>query len=76
MDKNYVKEKKIIDQSKIEKENELKASIMASKRNLMNMHNNLNLAEGELVDYYIYMIKAEEAKYDYLIRKVKNSELS
>ncbi len=76
MDKNYVKEKKIIDQSKIEKENELKSSIMASKRNLMNMHNNLNLAEGELVDYYIYMIKAEEAKYDYLIRKVKNSELS
>lgn len=74
MEKNFVKEKKIVDQSNIDKNNELMASLTASKRNLMNMHNNLNLAEGKLVDYYIYMIKAEEAKYDYLIRKVKESQ--
>ena len=74
MEKNFEKEKNIVDQNNKEKEKELLESIKRSKNNLLNMHNNLNLAEGDLVDYYIYMIKAEEAKYDYLIKKVKNSE--
>lgn len=74
MKKNFVKEKKIVEQSNSDKEKELMASIMASKRDLNNMHNNLNLADGDLVDYYIYMIKAEEAKYDYLIKEIKNNE--
>jgi len=71
MKEDFVKETKIVDQSKKDKEEELLKSIKNSKNNLLNMYNNLNLAEGELVDYYIYRIKAEEAKYDYLIKKMK-----
>lgn len=67
----FVKESKIEDLSNLEKKNELKDSIKRSKIILMNMHNNLKYAEGELIDYYIYQIKAEEAKYDYLIKKAK-----
>lgn len=71
MKENFVKETKIVDQSQKDKEEELLKSIKNSKNNLLNMYNNLNLAEGDLVDYYIYRIKAEEAKYDYLIKKMK-----
>lgn len=70
----FVKENKIIDKIDIDKLSELKKSIQDSKRNLTNMHNNLNLAKGDLIDYYIYRIKAEEAKYDYLIKEIKNTE--
>ena len=33
-------------------------------------------SEGDLVDYFTYQIKAEEAKYDYLIKKAKNKNLT
>lgn len=71
MKEDFVKETKIVDQTQKDKEEELLKSIRNSKNNLLNMYNNLNIAEGELVDYYIYRIKAEEAKYDYLIKKMK-----
>lgn len=71
MEEQYVKENKIEELSGIEQKNELKDSIIKSKIILSNMYNNLKFAEGELIDYYIYQIKAEEAKYDYLIKKAK-----
>lgn len=73
MEKKFVKESKIVEQSQKDKVEELLKSIKNSKNNLLNMYNNLNLAEGELVDYYIYRIKAEEAKYDYLLKKMKEN---
>ena len=33
--------------------------------------NNFEFAEGELVDYYAYQIKANQAKLDYLFGKLK-----
>ncbi len=74
MGKRFIKENNIIDQNDNDIKKALKESIIDSKRNLINMHNNLNLVDGDLIDYYIYRIKAEEAKYDYLIRKVKDCE--
>ncbi|MBP3596685.1 MAG: DUF2508 family protein [Clostridia bacterium] len=71
MEEQFVKENPIQELSNLDKQNELKESIKKSKIILMNMHNNLKFAEGELIDYYIYQIKAEEAKYDYLIKKAK-----
>lgn len=71
MEEHYTKESQIQELSNLDKKNELKESIKKSKIILMNMHNNLKFAEGELIDYYIYQIKAEEAKYDYLIKKAK-----
>ena len=46
------------------------------KNSLNNMYKNLEFAEGDLVDYFTYQIKAEEAKYDYLIKKAKNKNLT
>ena len=37
----------------------------------MSSYNNMEYAEGELIDYYVYKIKAEEAQYAYLIKKIK-----
>lgn len=71
MQENFVKETKIVEKTQKDKDEDLLDSIKNSKTNLSNMYNNLNLAEGELVDYYIYRIKAEEAKYDYLLKKMK-----
>ena len=56
MEEQFVKETEIQELSNIEKKNELKESIKKSKIILMNMHNNLKFAEGELIDYYIYQI--------------------
>ena len=39
------------------------------------MYNNLEFADGDLIDYYTYQIKAEESKYDYLIKKAKIKNL-
>lgn len=71
MQENFVKETKIVEKTQKDKDEDLLDSIKNSKTNLSNMYNNLNLAEGELVDYYIYRIKAEEAKYDYLLKEMK-----
>ena len=55
------------------KENELELlkSIVATKRELAIANKNFETAEGELVDYYSYQIKASKAKLDYLIKQVK-----
>ena len=50
---------------------ELLKSILATKRELVLANINFELAEGELVDYYSYQIKASKAKLDYLIKQVK-----
>lgn len=31
---------------------------------------------GELIDYYAYQMKANKAKLDYLIKEIKNKEIS
>jgi hypothetical protein len=71
----FVKEFQIIDKSDIEKDNELIKNIQSVKENLNNMYNNLQFADNDLVDYYTYQIKAEEAKYNYLIKQAKEKKL-
>ena len=40
------------------------------------MYNNLQYADSDLIDYYTYQIKAEEAKYNYLIKQAKKKKLN
>ncbi len=54
---------------------ELLKGINESKNTLRNMYHNMQFAESDLIDYYTYQIKAEEAKYNYLIKQVKKAEL-
>ena len=61
--------------SKEEKEKELIEAIRNVKKELKNMYNNLQYADSDLIDYYTYQIKAEEAKYNYLIKQAKKKKI-
>lgn len=68
----YVKESKIIEQSEIEKEIELVKNIIKTREELKNANRNFEFAKDDLVDYYSYQIKANQAKLDYLIKLAKS----
>ena len=72
----FIKESKIIDKNEEEKDEELKETIKDVNNNLMNMYKNLQFANSDLIDYYTYQIKAEEAKYSYLIKLAKKRNLN
>ncbi len=57
------------------KDIELIKSVIKSKRNLEVASKNYEYAEGDLIDYYTFQIKAEQAKLDYLFKKIKNRNL-
>jgi len=50
---------------------ELLKCIIKTKGDLNVANKNFEHAEGELIDYYSYQIKANKAKLDYLIKEVK-----
>ena len=58
-----------------EKDLELMKSVIKTKINLDTARKNYEYAEGDLIDYYAYQIKAEQSKLDYLIKKIKNKQL-
>ena len=69
MREDFVKETKIYDKSEEEKELDLYQEI---EKRLRGFYENMNFASGDLIDYYAYQIKAEQAKFGYLINEVKN----
>ena len=72
MQEEYVKENKIIEKTEIEKEVQLIKTIIKTREELKNNNLNFEYAKGELVDYYSYQIKANQAKLDYLIKLAKS----
>ena len=58
-----------------DKDLELMKGVIKAKLNLETARKNYEYAEGDLIDYYAYQIKAEQAKLDYLIKKIKNKQL-
>ena len=72
----FVKEAQINEKTDLEKNNELLQTIIFVKNSLANMYNNLQFADSDLIDYYTYQIKAEEAKYNYLIKQAKKKKLN
>ncbi len=70
----YVKEGlEIKDKTENEKINELLMNIIKTKKDLDNARNNYEYADSDLVDYFLYEIKANQAKLDYLINVAKKS---
>lgn len=76
MRQEYVKENKILDKSEEEKNQELMISIIKTKKELEESNKNFEYAKDELIDYYLYKIKANQAKLDYLIKKAKVNGIS
>ena len=60
----------------LDKEIELVRNIIKTREELKNDNRNFEFAEMELVDYYIYQIKANQAKLDYLLKLAKASGIT
>ena len=72
MKEEYVKETKLIELTEVEKEEDLIFNIIKTKKDLECARKNFEFAfTGDLVDYYIYQIKANQSKLDYLIKLAK-----
>ncbi|MBO5478413.1 MAG: DUF2508 family protein [Clostridia bacterium] len=75
MNEEYVKETNIIERSQEELDIELIKSIIKTKQDLKDSNKNYEFAEGELIDYYLYQIKANQSKLNYLLKKAKKNGL-
>ena len=72
MENGFIKEVKVVDRSSVDIYKELMNNIDKIKESLERNYNNMQFIEDRnLVDYYTYKIKAEEAQYDYLIKEAK-----
>lgn len=73
MHQEYVKELNLVERTEEELNIELIKSIIRTKNDLANSNKNYEYAEGDLIDYYLYEIKANQAKLNYLLKKAKKS---
>jgi len=71
MQEEYLKEQKIKEKTEMEKEIELIKTIIKTREELKRDNRNFEYARDDLVDYYTYQIKANQAKLDYLIKLAK-----
>lgn len=75
MREEFVRETKICDKSEEEHKEALFSELENSRKRLMAFYENMNFAKDNLVDYYTYQIKAEEAKYGYLLKRIKEEKI-
>lgn len=66
----YYKEK-----NEQEKNSELICCILNTKNALALANKNFEYAEDEMIDYFLYQIKAYQSKLDYLVRQAKNRKI-
>ena len=71
MQEFYQKENPFIGKIDTDEESELLRNIVKTRRELEFANNNYQFAESDLIDYYIYEIKANQAKLNYLIKMAK-----
>ncbi len=76
MYESYIKEVPIMDLKKEECDQSLIQSILETQKRLDIAHKNFQYAKGDLVDYYAYQIKSEQAKIDYLLKQAKNKKIT
>lgn len=71
MQEFYQKENPFIEKIDTDEESELLRNMVKTRRELEFANNNYQFAESDLIDYYIYEIKANQAKLNYLIKMAK-----
>ena len=76
MGEEYIKEIKIEEKNELEKEIDLIKNIIKTREELKQDNKNYEYAEMELIYYYIYQIKANQAKLDYLLKMAKAKGIS
>lgn len=55
---------------------DLMSCIIKTREDLITANNNYEFADGDLIDYYLYQIKATQSKYNYLLKKAKQARSS
>ena len=76
MQEEFQREQLVKDKTELEREIELIKNIIKTREELKNDNKNFEFAEKGLVDYYIYHIKANQAKLDYLLKLAKASGIT
>ena len=71
----YVKDNTVFSKKEKFPNSDLVKCIIKTREDLENANRNFEFAEGELIDYYLYQIKASQSKYDYLLKKAKRAGL-
>lgn len=71
MQEEFQKEGLIKNRTELDREIELVKNIIKTREELKKNNKNFEYAEFDLVDYYIYQIKANQAKLDYLLKLAK-----
>ena len=71
MEDGYMQESEIENMEEREREIELIKNIIKTRKELKNVDKNFEYAQDDLVDYYIYEMKANQAKLNYLIKLAK-----
>ena len=71
MQEFYKKEMPMIEKIATDEESELIRNIIKTRKDLEFANNNYEFADSDLIDYYIYEIKANQAKLNYLIKMAK-----
>lgn len=69
----YIKENSSNSKKKRNPNTDLITCIIKTREDLIAANNNYEFADGDLIDYYLYQIKATQAKYNYLLKKAKES---
>lgn len=67
----YEREYIIPEKSDVDRNQELMDTILQTKKIIKEANSNYEMAEGKLIDYFLYTIKAEQARLDYLIGRAK-----
>ncbi len=76
MQEEFIKESPMKNLTELDKEIELIKNIIKTREELKNNNKNFEFAELDLVDYYVYQIKANQAKLDYLIKLAKSKGIT
>ena len=69
----YVKDNLPVTKKKEKPNIDLITCIIKTREDLITANNNYEFADGDLIDYYLYQIKATQSKYNYLLKKAKET---
>ena len=76
MQEFYKKEMPMIEKIATDEDTDIIRNIIKTRKDLEFANNNYEFADSDLIDYYIYEIKANQAKLNYLIKMAKIKGLS
>ena len=71
MEEEFVKEHRIKELTAKDKDEDIIKNVIKAKSELECAINNFEYAENDLIDYFSYQIKENQAKLDYLLKKAK-----